>query len=315
MYLINSFSISRLNNAEITGFLINVQKQISKSTANAIGIDTELNTAYNDALRLLVDQVYTTQGSLHTTAMQEADKKRDVIYKRIRLKLQAVEVAEEGSQLQKIADKVQTFFLSRYGSGVVQKPYQEETAILQGFLFDLHDKLDDDDVELLNIEGDITRLEQANNAFIEAYQLRAAEKAEGDVARTQKLRNELCDYFAQICIILQFYANSSDDKAAACQDFIKHLNVILADAKYRLDHRSGKGGEGGQDGNEGGQGDTEGGNEQGDNGGGSGEGSGEGDGGNTTVKPDGAGSGGASTGGSTNTGGTPNPGNGNVTDF
>ena len=240
MYIVNSFSISRLNNAEITGLLINIQKLISQSTATALGIETTVNTAYNDALRLLVDQVYTTQGSQHTAAMQEADKKRDLIYKRIRLKLQAVEVAEEGSQIQKIADKVQTMLLARYGSGVPQKPYQEETAILQGFLFDLHDKLDDDDVELLNIEGDITRLEQANNAFIEAYQQRAAEKAEGETARTLKLRSELCDLYAQICITLQFYANGSGEKAAACQEFIKNLNVIVADAKKRLDQRTGK---------------------------------------------------------------------------
>ena len=240
MYIVNSFSISRLNNAEITGLLINIQKLISQSTAVALGIDAAMNTAYNDALRLLVDQVYNTQGSQYTAAMQDADRKRDLIYKRIRLKLQAVEVAEDGSALLKIADKVQTNLLQRYGAGVPQKPYQEETAILQGFLFDLHDKLDDDDVELLGIEGDITRLEQANNAFIEAYQLRAAEKAESETARTLKLRAELCDLYQKICITLQFYANGTDDKAAACQEFIKNLNVILAEAKKRLDQRTGK---------------------------------------------------------------------------
>ncbi len=199
-----------------------------------------MNTAYNDALRLLVDQVYNTQTSPHTAAMQEADKKRGLIYKRIRLKLQAVEVAEDGSQLQKIADKVQNVFLQRYGASVPQKPYQEETAILQGFLFDLHDKLEDDDLELLGIEGDITRLEQANNAFIEAYQLRAAEKAESETVRTLKLRTELVELYTQICIVLQFYANGSDEKATTCQDFIKNLNVIVADAKKRLDQRLNK---------------------------------------------------------------------------
>ena len=294
MILVSSFSIQRLNNAEITGFLINVQKLISQSTASALGIDSTVNTAYNEALRQLVDQVYTTQGSLHTTAMQEADKKRDLIYKRIRLKLQAVEVAEEGSPLQKIADKVQTLLLARYGAGVPSKPYQEETAILQGFLFDLHDKLDDDDVELLGLEGDITRLEQANNAFIEAYQQRAAEKAEGDVARTLKLRAELTDLYAQVCVVVQFHANGTDEQATSCQEFIRHLNVIVADAKYRLDHRSNKGNA--EDPTDDGK----------DDGGQGSDGNGDGDGGNTTVKPDGAGSGGASTGGS---------GSGNVTEF
>lgn len=298
MYLINSFSISRLNNAEITGLLINIQKLISQSTSAAIGIEDEVNTAYNNALRLLVDQVYTNQGSQHTAAMQAADQKRDLIYKRIRLKLQAVEVAEEGSTLQKIADKVQTQLLARYGSGVPQKPYQEETAILQGFLFDLHDKLDDDDVELLGIEGDITRLEQANNAFIEAYQLRAAEKAENESARTQKLRSELCDLYAQICITLQFYANGSGEKAAACQEFIKNLNVIVADAKKRLDQRTGKTPAGEDE--EGGEA-SEGGQGQGQNQGGNG-------GDSTDKEPEPQPQPNPNTGGGTS-------GNGNVTDF
>ena len=42
MFTINSFSISKLNNAEVTGFYINVQKAITASDATKLGLNEVL---------------------------------------------------------------------------------------------------------------------------------------------------------------------------------------------------------------------------------------------------------------------------------
>ena len=179
MFTINTFSISKLNNAEVTGFYINVQQAIMSGDPSKIGL-TDVMEPYQNTLKKLIDQVYTTTGSEFTAAMLEADTKRDQTYKRIRLRLQMVEVAEDSPAIKAVKDVVKTHLLAKYTAKVPQLPYQEESAILRGFLFDLNDKLGDEGINALGINDDLLALEDANNAFITAYNQRATERAEGD---------------------------------------------------------------------------------------------------------------------------------------
>ena len=258
MFTINTFSISKLNNAEVTGFYINVQKAITTGDPTKLGL-TEVLPNFGSTLQKLIDQVYTTTGSEFTAAMLNADEKRDQTYKRIRLRLQMVEVAEDNPAIKAVKDVVKAHLLSKYTSKVPQLPYQEESAILRGFIFDLNDKLGEDGIAALGIADDMTALEDANNAFIAAYNSRATERAEGDTGLTVKLRQEMYALYQQVCFITQYLANSTEtanaEKATACQAFIAVLNVLLADAKKRYNQRTNNGtdeegeGEGGEGGN------------------------------------------------------------------
>ena len=127
---------------------------------------------------------------------------------------------------------------------------------MKGFVLDLNEKLDEDAIEALGLANDIAALESANNAFIAAYAQRTAEKAEGNLGVTQRLRDEMFDLYLQLTCIVQYLANSTDtanaEKATACQGFIAHVNVLLSDAKKRLEQRiGGPSEEGGENGSEG----------------------------------------------------------------
>ena len=201
--------------------------------------------------------------------MKAADDRRCLIFRRIRLRLQMVEVAEQNEALLAIQDVVRTHLLSKYVATVTSKAYQERTSILQGFILDLNEKLGDSGIATLGLAEDITALEDANNEFIAAYAQRTAEKAEGNMGVTLRLRDEMYDIYLQLIYTVQYLANSTDEanaeKATACQAFIAHVNVLLSDAKKRLEQRLSNGdteeGEGGSNaGDEGGQGSNEGGN-------------------------------------------------------
>ena len=271
MFSINSnFSISRLNNAEITAFYINLQKAITTNDPTKLGV-VGILPAFGSKLQELIDRVYVSQGSEFTAAMKAADDRRCLIFRRIRLRLQMVEVAEQNEALLAIQDVVRTHLLSKYVATVTSKAYQERTSILQGFILDLNEKLGDSGIATLGLAEDITALEDANNEFIAAYAQRTAEKAEGNMGVTLRLRDEMYDIYLQMIYTVQYLANSTDEanaeKATACQAFIAHVNVLLSDAKKRLEQRLSNGdteeGEGGSNaGDEGGQG--------GSNGGGSG---------------------------------------------
>jgi hypothetical protein len=317
MFTINSFSISKLNNAEVTGFYINLQKAITTNDPTKLGL-IEVLPNFGTTLQKLIDQVYTTTGSEYTAAMLETDLKRDQTYKRIRLRLQMVEVAEDSAAIKAVKDVVKTHLLAKYTSKVPQLPYQEESAILQGFIFDLNDKLGDDGIAALGITEDLQALEDANNEFIAAYNSRATERAEGDTGLTLKLRQEMYALYQQVCFIVQYLANSTEtanaEKATACQTFIGVLNVLLADAKRRYNQRisNGTGEEG-----EGGEGHTDSSDSTDDSGSGSGSGEGHTE---PTEPTDNGGSNGGSNSGSgntdngnsgSNTGNTDNSGSGN----
>ena len=99
-------------------------------------------------------------------------------------------------------------------------------------------------------------LEDANNEFIAAYAQRTAEKAEGNMGVTLRLRDEMYDIYLQMIYTVQYLANSTDEanaeKATACQAFIAHVNVLLSDAKKRLEQRLSGGDAEGEGSNEGG---------------------------------------------------------------
>ena len=257
MFLINSFSISKLNNAEITGYYINVQKAITSGDTPNLGL-SEVLPAYSAKLQQLIDQVYTTTGSEYTAAMLAADVKRDQTYKRIRLRLQMVDVAEDNAAIKAVKDVVKTHLLAKYGAKVPQLPYQEESAIIQGFVYDLQDKLGNDGMTALGLTEDVTALDDANTAFITAYNARSVERAEGDTGLTLKLRQEMFAIYQQVCFIVQYLANSTDEenaaKAEACQAFIAVLNVLLADVRKRYNQRTNNGST--EDDDEGGEGEN-----------------------------------------------------------
>ena len=339
MFSINSnFSISRLNNAEITAFYINVQKAITTNDPTKLGV-VGILPAFGSKLQELIDRVYVSQGSEFTAAMKAADDRRCLIFRRIRLRLQMVEVAEQNEALLAIQDVVRTHLLSKYVATVTSKAYQERTSILQGFILDLNEKLGDSGIATLGLAEDITALEDANNEFIAAYAQRTAEKAEGNMGVTLRLRDEMYDIYLQMIYTVQYLANSTDEanaeKATACQAFIAHVNVLLSDAKKRLEQRLNGGdteegeGNGSDEGGNGGSSNS--GDQGGSNGGGSGAndgsndnngggsnssngGTGTGDGGGSNSGNGGGSNTGSGVGDGTINGSNDNPGNSNTTD-
>jgi|GEM_PF-5081189 len=301
MFSINSnFSISRLNNAEITAFYINVQKAITTNDPTKLGV-VGILPAFGSKLQELIDRVYVSQGSEFTAAMKAADDRRCLIFRRIRLRLQMVEVAEQNEALLAIQDVVRTHLLSKYVATVTSKAYQERTSILQGFILDLNEKLGDSGIATLGLAEDITALEDANNEFIAAYAQRTAEKAEGNMGVTLRLRDEMYDIYLQMIYTVQYLANSTDEanaeKATACQAFIAHVNVLLSDAKKRLEQRLSGGDTEGEGSNEGGDSSSATDSSDSTDSGGSGSGSGEGHT-DTTDPTDNGGSNGGGNGGS-----------------
>ena len=243
MYFVNSFALSKLNNAEFVGYCVNLSNLIERAEASKLGLEAELVSQFTAVKQKLIDQVYSTAGSQFTAEMKAADIKRDKIYKRIQLKIQIICEAEEGSQMLQFKDRLEASILSKYNYAVMTMAQQAESAVLQGFIHDMRAFFTEDDLDDMGLATDLTNLESANQEFIAAYANRTDERAAGDTGLTVKLRTQMQEIIAQFCFTVQYLANSlleaNADKAAACQSFIASVNVILADAKKRWNQRTG----------------------------------------------------------------------------
>jgi len=241
MYSIFSFSVSRLNNAEFVSFFLNLKKAIDTAQSTNLGLDGTMMSEFTSVLQKLTEQVRSSTASQYTAAMDAAHSKRIQVFKRIIYKLRAVEVAEDQSDLLSCKTVVETYLLGIYSMAVSKLPLQEITPVINGFCYDLRDKLSEDDLDALSITSDLSRLEQANADFISAYNNRADERAQTGNGVTVALRAQMNDIFLNICYTTQYLANSQAEsnatKAAACQPFIDVVNQYLQDAKTRYNAR------------------------------------------------------------------------------
>jgi len=246
MYNLYSFTISRLNNAEITGFFLNVQKAINEEDAETCGFDTTVWNDYRAKLKKLVDQVYMSQGSEYTAKMKLFDDKRVAIFRRLRLRLQMVNYAEENVKLNAVKDVVEIDILGKYNGDIGQMALQQKTAVLEGFCHDCKSKLTERQLEDLGMADDVDSLLAANASFMTAYSDRCLERSKYELGVTATLRTELTELYQRLTIEALYRANSNSTveadvtKATACQGLIGVLNEILKDAKVRLDQRQKK---------------------------------------------------------------------------
>ena len=241
MFSINTFSVNRLNNAEFVGLMINLGNLIERCEASKMGLDETLVTNFNAKKQQLIDQVRVSAASELTAKMNAANDKRIRMFKLANYTLRKTEVDDRGGSMTELCERVGTLILKPYSMAILRLPQQELTTVLSGFIYDMRNKFDSDELEDLGVDREIDNLESANQEFIAAYSARAAQRAEAGSALTQQLRLEMVDLYMSICFTTQYYANSELEanatKAKACQEFIGVANQILTEAKSRYQQR------------------------------------------------------------------------------
>lgn len=240
MISVNSFSIQRLNNAEFVAFTMQLNALIESTGSEKLGFDSTTMMSFASLLKKLNDQVRYAASSAYTQQMNDFNSRRVQVFKRIYYRLKIVEASEQNQDLLDIKNLVETQLLKVYPLSVTRLPFQEFTTVLAGFILDLKQKLDEDAIDVLGIMSDVTALEMANNAFIQAYNERSTERA-ANSGRTAELRQQMNELYLSMCYQLNYIVNSSLEanktKAEACVPFIQVLNAVLADTKRRYNQR------------------------------------------------------------------------------
>ena len=243
MQTINPITLERLKNAEHVQFHTNIRTIVEKILSETIGLDAVVMTNYTAAIAAEQDIVNMTTGSSYTPQMQENDTKRDIIFKRVRRKLELCELEDTASVAYKARNIVQKQLLAKYPNSVTTLPYQEETAVITGFVQDCRAFLTAEQLEGIRIDADLDDLLAINQKFSEMYQGRVDEKAANDTKLSLKLRAVTDEAYGILTIFINAQANdptpANAAKAAAATDAIQKINVVIRDAKARLEQRKG----------------------------------------------------------------------------
>ena len=241
MLKISTFSFAQLKNAEHISLFTNVKNAIDKSTPTKLGLSEAQYGAYVNAVAAEQDIVNRSMSSVYTPEMKALDEDRDRLFKLIRLKLQSVIYASAKSPLKAYAPTIEKNLLSKYTNEITAYAYQEESAVLNGFVLDVHTFLTEDVIEAIGIDADLAELECANKGFADMYHERVVEKAGTDPEMAKQMRQATEEQFRLLACHLEYKANCDTTLVgAASVAVIGIISQLVADAQLRLDIRLGR---------------------------------------------------------------------------
>ena len=242
MQKINSLPFAQLKNAEHVSFFTNVQVAIEKVGATKAGLTEAQMKTYKDAVLVEQDIVNHSTGSIYTPEMKALDEERDRLYRLIRLKLQAVTLASPDDEVAQYATTVDKYLLTKYGLEVCGAPYQEESALIRGFLLDVKNMIPEEGIEAMGISAELAALTTANDSFADQYNERVTEKSGSTTEATRKARAATEELYHIIGLSLEYKANTDpgSEAGAACDGLVAVVNELIKDARLRLNMRLGK---------------------------------------------------------------------------
>jgi len=219
---IKSIDYKTLRNDEHLGFMTEVRNTLAKQRASAIDVPDELVALLNQAINN-EDLSYkiVTKSSL-TEEISRLDAVSDSLIVGFTTMLRAFNIHYD-LEFQAASNRVLIVYKA-FGD-IRNKSYVAQTTDTVNFLQELNGKLQPD-IALLGLEGWVTRIEEANNAFLATYNARQGEQAEKDaLTRLRECRNETDEaYRAIVNRVNAGIVFNGEDKY---KDFVIALNVSI----------------------------------------------------------------------------------------
>lgn len=237
MKIIENVPSTRFSNAYHVSFFQNVKVCIDKFGAERLGLDTAIYKRFTDAVAVEQDIVNRARSSALTRQLAAYDEIRDNYFRRIWYKLKAAQFdTQNPAMTQAIQETIRVQFLETYPITLTANANQVETAKIRGLILDLNENLMEQ-LEMLDIEGDIAILENANQRYEQIYMERNAEKNASLV--TKDCREATEQAYMQVAYSLAVLANSTSSDAAEqakyvfCGRIVDEINLLIKDFRVK----------------------------------------------------------------------------------
>lgn len=229
---LTSLSVSNLNKAELAQFVTRFLDDLAKSGLSTANDDiiTKLLAELRKQLPALQKALVQVQASDKTKSLIQADKDRDNDLKALRAGLKAHRTAKKEAtkaaytSLSLLFDSVKT---------AERASYEEETALINGFLAKLAVEPYLAQVRTLGLQAFVDNLAESNAAFNTLFASRSKDDLSKVSYDSKALKQALIDPYQDLANYILVLARVKGDKAS--KDLLK---VVNNSRQYYADHTS-----------------------------------------------------------------------------
>lgn len=239
--MINSIKLQLLRGSEMIQLFTDILNIVMNNDPDALMV-----RAQYDALRSKTNEIEllfkASQGSIITNEIKALDERRDKAINGVTLQIQALTYSADPtvSGLAKVLEA----HLNLFGSGIAKDNYVSETTILRNIINDWKTKLElKQAITTLKLTSWQTEIEQANNAFSEAFNRRNDELSMMPLDKLRDLRLQGNELYYNLRNRLNSYMDINEG-AEPWGSTINKLNQIISYYVTLLKRRGTSTGEG-----------------------------------------------------------------------
>lgn len=228
---IKEISLQRLNNAEYTQFLSNVQSLVEVATPEQLGFTAAFFDSFKADIKMLTDIANQSKVSDETAELNALDKKRneEAVYL-----LTAVKNDRKIPVEEKKKAALSLYNITKPYTGLQKLPNRQETQTIESLVTDLEKSENAGNVAKLGLTEVLSTLKATNLRYKELTANRAESQAVSNLEPAKEVRKRADSQYDEI--ITRAFVASVANPTEQTKTFVLRLNKLVEDTQlaYKL---------------------------------------------------------------------------------
>lgn len=230
---IKDFYLKRLNNAEYTQFLSNVEGLVTKASPAKLGVEDSLFNAYKANVAKLTEIAKQSTASQETQRMESLDQERDNL---VTYLLSSIK-NERKSPVQKRKEAASELYrVTKPYSGIQTMPYRQETQHIESLCTDLSHPENEVHIQKLGLNEAVASLETTNQEYKKLTAERTESKTSAPTENIKQIRNLSDEQYTEIS--LRAFAQSVALPNQEATKFVAALNQLIDETQNAYKQRT-----------------------------------------------------------------------------
>lgn len=229
---IREISLPRLNNAEYTQFLSNVQTLVEVATPQKLGFTEELFGGFKANVQTLTDISKQSKTSNETAELNALDKKRD---EEVAYLLTAIKNERKTPIEARKTAGLSLYNLTKPYIGLQKLPNRQETQAIEGLIIDLEKPENAENITKLGLAEVLSALKATNLRYKELTAERAGNQVAMVMESAKEVRQRTDKQYDEIAT-RAFVANVANPTEET-QNFISQLNKLIEETQLAYKQR------------------------------------------------------------------------------
>lgn len=229
-----SINLPRLNNAEYTQFMSNVEKLVEIATPAKLGVSSEFFGLFKENIQMLTDISNQSKISDSTKKLEALDKERDslAVYLLATFRIERKTPIEN-----KRLAAISLYNTTKNYIGLQNLPNRQETQVIEGLIADLEKPEYKVHIETLGLTEVVSTLKAKNLEYKELTKDRAESQISNKLESAKKVREQVNLQYDEIST--RAFVNSVAVPSEETANFVNSINKLIEDTTNAYKQRMG----------------------------------------------------------------------------